>query len=79
MKYLKKEFKSEVDGNMYKTACVKLTHDKSLTVFPNEINIKSEKANESFYVACGFVECEKIEFDNFYIDTVRNINEISKL
>lgn len=71
--YLKKVHQSKLIG------CIKSTEKGSLTVYPNEILISTRRNKLGFYKQLKFVDATKQEFDNFYIDTVRNINEISKL
>ena len=76
--------KTEKPLNKGISTAIKITPNGVLYVTDVEISI--DEITGSIESEIGFykkefntVDCTKAEFDNFYIDTVKNINELSKL
>ncbi len=67
------------------TSSIKITKDGILVVELIGISIDGATLDtlhdeiEWYKRECNYKECTKQEFDNFYIEAVRNINELSKL
>lgn len=71
--YLKLEHKDEI-----LSVCKIVDKKQTLTAHKNDISIYNEDMNK-LKLDGGFKLATKAEFDNFYISTVKKINQISSL